>query len=270
MRLSAVLEGWIAETRRLFPISVEREASGWDALERMCVAATNLKSSDLGAREAQLNASSARLAPLEDPFSADFGLHRWLTDEREESYSDWLHYAVRELREPALVYGLFGLRPPASLSRSTPAVRREYPVEHGSADRSGRIDLLIQYAGAPPLVIEAKVTTAEGADTAKQSGYAKAIGQCDKVLLVTDAGSRESDGGFRVLRWLDVAKQLRRLVPRLCCDRRTVPAAMLLAFAGSIEQNLCGFPPQPLELLKRGVFANYERVISYLKEVLQP
>jgi hypothetical protein len=53
MRLSAVLEGWIAETRRLFPISVEREASGWDALERICVAATNLKSSDLGALEAQ-------------------------------------------------------------------------------------------------------------------------------------------------------------------------------------------------------------------------
>jgi hypothetical protein len=61
---------------------------------------------------------------------------------------------------------------------------------------------------------------------------------------------------------------LRRVIPKLCHERRIVTAAMILAFAGAIEQNLCGLPAQPLDLLKHGVVLNADRVVSYVHEVL--
>jgi hypothetical protein len=41
--------------------------------------------------------SNVRLAPLEDPLFVDLGLHRWLSNEREEAYSDWLEWVVKQL-----------------------------------------------------------------------------------------------------------------------------------------------------------------------------
>jgi hypothetical protein len=139
--------------------------------------------------------------------------------------------------------------------------------------RSRRLDLIVRYPGARPLVIEVKVTTAETADTYKQKEYSSLLysqyGECDKVLLVTGAASVSSYGDFRVQLWLDLAKELRRIVPGLCKSQRVVVAAMLLAFAGAIEQSLCGLPRQPLKLLKAGIAASADRVISYLLVNLQ-
>ena len=169
------------------------------------------------------------------------------------------------------MYRLFNLDPPPDIQGSTAKLlAREFPMDTDDPERSRRLDLIVRYPGARPLVIEVKTTTAEAADTYKQEEYARLLyrdyGECDKVLLVTGAASASSYGGFRVQLWLDFAKELRRIVPGFCKSQRVVVAAMLLAFAGAIEQNLCGLPRQPLKLLKAGINAGADRAIAYLQE----
>ena len=235
----------------------------WSAIQSLAVSATNLLSNDIKTLESLLAVSNRRLAPLKDPFSADFGLHRWLCGQREENYSDWLEYAVTQLQTPALVYGLFKLPTPAALEGLKLTTKREDWVEKGDAGHSGRSDLVIRYGAYRPLVIEVKVTGAEEASTLKQSGYAESYGTLDGVLLVTGSQSETSEGGFQVRLWSDVAKGLRQSAAEICGEA-VVQAALLLAFAGAIEQNLCGFPAQPLKLLKRGVVLDTERLKSHL------
>jgi hypothetical protein len=246
----------------------------WSAVNRTIAASRLLISGDIRELEVALAVSNRFLSPLEDPFCADFGLHRWLAGDREESYSDWLQYVVLQLGRPDLVYRLFHLKPPPGIERSAPKLSaREFPMDTEDPGRSRRLDLIIVYPGAAPLVIEVKITTAETADTYKQEEYSSLVsaeyGNCDKVLLVTGAASASSHGDFRVQLWLDLAKELRRIVPGLCTSQRVVVAAMLLAFAGAIEQNLCGLPGWPLKLLKAGITAGADRVISYLQETIR-
>jgi hypothetical protein len=228
-------------------------------------AAKRLLTNDIATLESSLTASNERLKPLKDPFSEDFGLHRWLSGQREENYSDWLEYAVAQLQTPALVYGLFNLPPPAGLDGLKLTTKREDWVEEGYEGHCGRTDLVIRYGSHRRLVIEVKVTGAAEADTAKQAGYAKSYGEFDGVLVVTESQAAISDGDFRVALWSDVARALRRFVPTIC-QRRTVQAAMLLAFAGAIEQNLCGFPARPLDQLKKGVVLDATRLTSHLDD----
>jgi hypothetical protein len=237
----------------------------WTTVQTLDKAAKGLLTNDIAALEFALAASNERLKPLKDPFSEDFGLHRWLSGQREENYSDWLEYAVAQLQTPALVYGLFNLPPPPGLDGLKLTTVREDWVESGNEGHSGRTDLAIRYGFYRPLVIELKVTGAEEADTAKQAGYARSYGEFDGVLLVTESQVATSDGAFRVALWSDVARGLRRFAPGIRHDR-TVQAAMLLAFAGAIEQNLCGFPSQPLKLLGRGVVLDMERLKSHIAE----
>ena len=259
---------WLRLWSSLAP-SEQQQPVDWGPVRLLVDSAKYLLAGDIRALKAQLELSNRALAPLEDPFSIDFGLHRWLSGNREESYSDWLEYAVRQLEAPELVYGLFHLVAPAGVHGSKPrTLQREFSVEKGDLDRSGRLDLIVRYHGACPLVVEVKVPTAEESYTAKQQGYAASIGECAKVLLVTEAEDQQSEGGFEIRLWLVVAKQLRRVIPKLCHERRIVTAAMILAFAGAIEQNLCGLPAQPLDLLKHGVVLNADRVVSYVHEVL--
>ncbi len=237
----------------------------WTAIQTLDNAARRLLSNDIATLESSLTASNERLKPLKDPFSEDFGLHRWLSGQREENYSDWLEYSVAQLQTSAWVYGLFNLPPPAGLDDFRLTTIREDWVEEGNEGHSGRTDLVIQYGSYRRLVIEVKVTGAEEADTAKQAGYAKSYVESDRVLLVTEGQAATSDGGFRVALWSDVAKALRRFVPTIC-QERTVQAAMVLAFVGAVEQNLCGFPAQPLRLLGRRVVLDIERLKSHIAE----
>lgn len=75
-------------------------------------------------------------------------------------------------------------------------------------------------------------------------------------------------GDFQARLWKDLAKRLRRAVPQICRIGKVVQAAMLLAFAGAIEQNLCEFPAPPLDLMRQGALINPDPLIEYLREVL--
>ncbi len=105
-------------------------AKSWDAVDQVIAAGRSLISGDIRDLEAAVALSNRILSPLEDPFCADFGLHRWLTGGREESYSDWLQYVVRQLdRHPDLVYRLFQLDPPTGIERDIPSLSREFTMD---------------------------------------------------------------------------------------------------------------------------------------------
>ena len=262
-------ENWLAAWASLAVPELQGPPD-WSAVGRIIAVAANLLVEDHQALSLRLESSRRSLAPLDDPLAADLGLHRWLANSREENYSDWLEFAIQQLATPELVYGLFQLAPPRDLAVQEPKIlRREYPVQQGDPGRSGRLDLIVRYEGSCPLVVEVKTTSAEEAYTAKDVGYAYSVGECVKVLLVTESRVNVSAGGFLVRLWSDVARRLRRAAPGLCHNGRTVVAAMLLAFAGAIEQNLCGFPAHPLRLLEHGVVINSERLIAHLDGVFQ-
>src|SRR5207248_181576 len=84
----------------------------WSAVDQMIAARRFLISGDIRELETAVAVSNRFLSPLEDPFCADFGLHRWLAGAREESYSDWLQYVITQLGHSDLVYRLFKLKPP--------------------------------------------------------------------------------------------------------------------------------------------------------------
>src|SRR3989442_1019206 len=72
--------------------------------QRLRVQAESLKS--------LLEESNQQLRPLQDPFEVDLGLHRWLACDREEAYSDWLQWTVKEIQDHKKVLNLFGVKDP--------------------------------------------------------------------------------------------------------------------------------------------------------------
>ena len=136
---------WLRLWSSMAPLE-QQQPIDWGPLRLLADSAKYLLAEDIRALEAQLELSNRALAPLEDPFSMDFGLHRWMAGNRGENYSDWLEYAVRQLEVPELVYGLFHLVAPAGIHGSKPrTLQREFSVEKGESNRSGRLDLISSF-----------------------------------------------------------------------------------------------------------------------------
>ncbi len=148
--------------------------------------------------KAILGKSRKLLAPLEEPFDVDLGCHRWLNEEREESYSDWLEWVICQAGNPARVFQLFDLGSPPNelISEDELHVQRECCVPHGCADQEGRLDLVIRFGNKAIIVVEIKKIDADEADTAKQQGYNQWLAMqnhpCKRTVLVAAAGQRES------------------------------------------------------------------------------
>ena len=231
----------------------------WEKLAPLVSASRKLSDSLRKKTERLLEQSNARLSPLQDPLSLDFSSHRWFAGKREENYSDWLSWIIEQLGDAKLVFRLLKIEAPSLAEKCwgvKPEVRREYPVEEGHDDQSGRLDILIRYSPEALIAVEVKI---DDTDYTKNEGYYKSVenlfGKETKYykLLVIDA---EYDGSFKVIKWKDVCLELRRMVsdksvkePLLC--------ALMLAFAGAVEQNLL-----ELSIVKSGWF--HSGTIDYL------
>ena len=190
--------------------------------------------------------SNLRLAPLADPLSVDFGAHRWLAHDREEAYSDWLAWVVRELKEPHLVLPLFGIEDDdVAVSKAQNASFCPPDREAWILDGTRRLDLVIRYEGAVLIVVEVKVRDADSAETAKQEDYFKWMEtQPEQVrfpILLAIEGRKQEYSKFRFFSWAHLCVLLRRIAPEVCASRSPIVAAMVLAFVGAIEQNLLGY-----------------------------
>ena len=191
-----------------------------------------------------LAASRRRLAPFGDPLELDLGVHRWLAQDREEAYADWLAWilgrmTVQEITDlfevPHLVDSRVAHQPPAR-------IHRELWVKQGHEGASGRLDVVVELPGNTALVLELKRGDADSADTAKQEGYFREMErsgmQCSYRLLVTDAPA-EDVHHFTPLRYAALCLRLRRwVVGGQNAPRNHTWVALVLAFIGAVESNL--------------------------------
>lgn len=199
-----------------------------------------------------LSRSDQSLAPLSDPLRLSLRKHRWLglEREREESYSDWLAWLLQELGTAEAILKVFGLDKTefgSQVRGTSPLVDREETVTAGRGERK-RLDLVIRFGETGILLVEVKVRPIEeagGSDNLvdylgwleRQEAAVKSA-----VLLVPE--SIESPClGWDVWTWREVCLGLRAQARAL---RETAPpnlllAALLLCFAGAVEQNILGF-----------------------------
>jgi len=172
------------------------------------------------------------------------------------------------------VFRLFDMDlPPHASDWALGTVDREVRIDGGK-----RPDIVIRCPGRILLVIEVKVTDEQSAFTAKQDQYRKWIDRQEEVpykaavFLAVNAEPGDSNGGFKRRDWRGVCLNLRRIVaadaiaPRTTGPARLVRSALMLAFAGAVEQNLLDMPGRPLKLMEEGHLLNIFPVQKYLEE----
>jgi hypothetical protein len=223
-----------------------------------------------------LRESNRLLSPLADPFSTDFGLHRWLRASREEVYSDWLAWIMEGLDNAGDAFRLLDLHlPPHAARWKNTAAQRETPIP------DGRLDIVLRWPGKALLVVEVKITIEKSAYIDKQSRYKTWMDEhreplTKAVLLTVDAEPGSSEGGFKRLDWRKVCLTLRcmaagKLTTRASSRRNArrehvIHSALMLGFAGAVEQNLLGMPGRPLRLMNEGHLLNIFQVQKHLRE----
>ncbi len=190
--------------------------------------------------------SDLLFGPLGDPLSMDFGAHRWLAESREESYSDWLAWILAQIGEPIQILRLFGV---SDESVSEPLSSRVRVREIEILDRSRRLDLLLPFGDQLVVVVEIKTKWFGREEVREQlTEYAKWADQqpapalCFFVAVELDAF--QCPETFTFVPWRDLSLRLRAVALEWIrgaegpMGTRLISAAMLLAFCGSVEQNL--------------------------------
>ncbi len=205
-----------------------------------------------------LRDSNKRLAPLEDPFGVDLGMHRWLRGQREERYSDWLAWILDQLGVPDLVSAVFGADVGGEPARRL-VVEREYPVPRG------RLDILLMSGDVRVLAVEVKLDDAESADLGSLPTYRRWLGRTPAILLARAGAKKIYEGNFELRTWEEVCMALRRMVPLLPPRIALTVRAMILAFVGAVEQNILTLPGNLGRRLERGDLSILgSRVTDYL------
>lgn len=212
-----------------------------------------------------LRRSAELLAPLEDPLQVDLGVHRWLEAQREENYSDWLAWVLRQIPAAERLFRFLGLPLLQSLELSgagTPHIAREAPFE------AGRLDIVIRYPDRALIVVEVKCEDGQ-TDYGPQLGHYREWKDrqpeaCKLGVLVTTEEGQSDTAGFAVRTWRELAWELRRLACELRQANRWCAAAMTLAFAGAVEQNLLGLPARPLAGIRSGRVWDVSDAASHL------
>lgn len=235
-------------------------------LPAMCIAAREV-----------LSESNELMRPLEDPFLTDFASNLQLANKREEVYSDWLAWILREISDLTQICKVFGL-PDSRVCDYVGKplrVRREYGVAHGHAGHTGRLDIVVVCGGDIVVVVEMKLISSREADTAKQIGYSKSLNAQSptaiyKVLVANDRGESRASGNFQVIPLGRLCRGLRGLVAKLVRQERIVLSALILGFVGAVEQNLMGLSAQGLKPIYQGQSVPFEaKTIEYLKSTVE-
>ena len=210
-----------------------------------------------------LESSNAVLSPLSDPLLTDYGVHEWLSRSREEAYSDWLAWVLRQIKKPRQVLQLLDIDD-AAIEAALRGIlldpAREVFVAQGHPGHTGKMDLQMVVPGKALIQVEVKLTAADASDVEKNTGYsasAKRHGvpkrHWHRRLLAMEGDEREYPGGYRLVTWRHVAIQLRRIAARMVHrEGGLLAASKLLGFVGAIEQNLLGFSSSVAESAFRG------------------
>ena len=129
-----------------------RRFTSWDSASRLVQSAKALEEYARQHLKEALRESDAELSPLSDPLRLGLGEHRWLSAEREESYSDWLAWILQEIADAEEILPLFSLSHGSAGGLGlAERVSREVPGDHG------RTDVEVGFGERGLLLIEVKV-----------------------------------------------------------------------------------------------------------------
>jgi hypothetical protein len=206
--------------------------------------------------------SDTRLAPLGEPLLLDFGVHRWLRREREESYSDWLAWIIDQLPSADHVFQLLGITCPAEYQNCSASTCREKLI----LDNKRKLDLVVALDKKPRIVVEIKKNAAEDEST-KLKDYRKWAIDNDVpylILLGTATESTDDLAGFQIRQWDEVCVVLRKCsgeIREKQGKKGLLVAAMALAFVGAVEQNLLRFSAPTKGLFSR----DWPRIAEHIR-----
>jgi hypothetical protein len=127
----------------------------WQPAARVIRAATPLLKVEVD-RLLGLLKSSDRFPGLRDPLLDDFGTHRWLRADREEAYSDWLHWVLERLGDSDRILRVLDV--PEALRPARPervTIEREKYISGGR-----RLDLVVKLESII-VVVEVKMGSAD-------------------------------------------------------------------------------------------------------------
>ena len=228
------------------------------------IAAYDRLSTAEGKRIESLFSESSKILNMADPLKVDLGVHEWLKGRKEENYSAWLAWCLRQLR-PSEVLEVLRLEVPDQVDEQPdyPAAWCEYPVSAGEVGKTGRLDILLEVTSAKIVVLEVKTGSADAARVLKHEGYVASLEKLFPdaerffVLVATD-GSQSEYHGFQLLPWRNVTLSLRRRIPAVRERVGIVQAAMVAGFVGAVERNILG--------LDRVDYAQFAR---YLEEFVE-
>ncbi|MDR3753495.1 MAG: hypothetical protein P4K93_08750 [Terracidiphilus sp.] len=196
--------------------------------------------------------SDAEFSPLAEPLRLNLGKHRWLSADREESYSDWLAWILQGISDSAEILPLFALDDEATrdLLRSEEIrVHREV----WSENKNSRTDIEIQFGERGLLIIEVKVLNPGSELQPELKRFNERVTPKNVelrllVLLGTEAPDAETNlSEFTFTDWRTLCKRLRRYANRIK-GSDLLRAAAILIFCGAVEQNLLGLSCHPRRL----------------------
>ena len=201
-----------------------------------------------------LKRSNNRLGGLE-PFSVDLGGHRWLKEEREEAYSDWLKWILDQLGRPLLVGQVFGIKNDRlSAMPGAIKVRRETRIISEEM-KLRRTDLDIMFGNQRAVRVEVKIRDVGYLDLQQLMDQENHPEDFPHYVFLVRSGSLEGcEGKFKVRYWKDVCLNLRRMMSRPSLVY--MQKAMIMAFVGAVEQNILKLPGNLPQLIKSKVRIN--------------
>jgi hypothetical protein len=188
-------------------------------------------------------------------------LHRWLSSDREEAYSDWLGWIIEQLAKPKEIIALLCGDADASLLGQCAGVV-EVHRERVFATDAGvrRTDIEVYFGSTKAILIEVKLIDADEVSEEQLDDQAHHGKEFERRFLLVTSGALKN-GDFELILWRDICLRLRRIVPDIC-ERNIAVAAMILAFVGAVEQNLLG-------LLSSDYWVRVSSItIDYLKEAV--
>jgi hypothetical protein len=191
-----------------------------------------------------LASSDAEFFPLRDPLRLNLGAHRWLSADREESYSDWLAWILQGMSGAADILPLFALDHDSSVAVLGPAEK----IYRERSSESGRTDIEVWFGERGLLLIEVKVQPTGEELRSQLDRYEKwaggqRVGLKHFVLLGTEE-PKQKIGPFEFTDWRKLCMRLRRYANRVK-NSDLLRAAAVLFFCGAVEQNLIGLAEKP-------------------------
>jgi hypothetical protein len=233
----------------------------WKPGQRVIAAFRNFADQETLHLARLLDESDELLTPLTDPFRLSFRKHRWLDLERnrEESYSDWLAWLLTEMDSTTAVLRLFGLERTEfgeQVQGEATHVTREEHIRTDGGNK--RLDIVIRFGEVGTLLIEVKVRAIEDAggrdslpiylewlkkQKASRSRYYAILLVPGPVGLIGEE--------WDVQTWDQVSLRLRTQASGLGepAHGTSLLSALLLCFAGAVEQNVLGLAGPEMALV---------------------